>query len=613
MSNTHTHNNHTHNHNETNNNHNYNRARSHKRSVSVSVSPRYNQTPIRPQRINQVSLSTIMNTRPDESSTDSSIDYSQILISPRSPSPRQSPRQSPRFGKSKKDIFSSLRVKRRTSSMSTTSTTSPSLPSVPSVINRQTHKQRESDMVFVLGSDDHIDLTEMEDIDLNSNCNDDRKSQVTSSFGNRRTSISDFPIRFKPSHGRSQSQGHLEFTDNNNRNNRENVLPGSSFQNLRSGDPGYSFQKRSNSNSLLEMKSPRNIDKPGGNGGTGGRSSSIKNLFTKNNSDSNIGKYKGLYDDTNDSDSWSTASWSTASSSDEGCYDEDDGNVSDEELTHEATGRQGNNNPDMSRVIDHLTYQNYIISYQEKKIVEPDRFLDERHRLYGSYLNIDQYIIFREILSRKSDLYQEYLINLQMELKLSHGCCYRKSFISLTDHTSTNQTLTDHKLIPQLYDYLVLVNRTILDDRVNEDQIYRPHRRGYHNRTYFSLIPRNQVDQIALYPIAIGQHKKMVSQMTSLKSQIITISYPEIVGQMSFRHSSNFVGQSESDSIEYNDIENLSFESLDELFERGKFRLISIKNITLKSKHNPREAESYDIPVSTDLYLFSPISVNLKN
>ena len=147
---------------------------------------------------------------------------------------------------------------------------------------------------------------------------------------------------------------------------------------------------------------------------------------------------------------------------------------------------------------------------------------------------------------------------------------------------------SDSRSISYLIDFIILVNRTVLDDRKSQLAAFPESKswsrclaktgKYYPNRTFISALPRDSYTGFEIYPLAIISYTDDSGD---------TLTYPGVIMKPII-------------NIEpFKDLE------ISELLQHGKYRRTNVQNISLSSATDSNQ--SADMIVSTDFYLF-PLS-----
>lgn len=196
--------------------------------------------------------------------------------------------------------------------------------------------------------------------------------------------------------------------------------------------------------------------------------------------------------------------------------------------------------------------ENMLIGYLYKILEEKIYYIDYIHKKYGPSLNNYQYSILKNYLD-DINIYQ-YLTNIQIELKLSHGLYYEQE--------------KEEKFNPKLIDMLILVQRTVLVD-VNIPNLNI-------RKLSICVYPRNGLIPLNINHIKIRKNKKKYG-------------YP---GILILDTEDNYY------------INPLSIQETKTLFEKSKFRRMDQQRMT---EHKDGYTIYKDIPISTDFCLISLI------
>lgn len=154
-------------------------------------------------------------------------------------------------------------------------------------------------------------------------------------------------------------------------------------------------------------------------------------------------------------------------------------------------------------------------------IKPPHFYLDSTHREYLSALTTTQYNVLQDVLCRTPQISQ-YVITLQMLLKLNSGLCYYDPQISDLDWIAKLQISKTGYRKRQLYPvsilpYLILVKRSVIRlDRFGDmlpgsattsntswSEIYQDRGYFYPCSTHFVVIPKGSEYAAKMYPLAV--------------------------------------------------------------------------------------------------------------
>ncbi len=170
-------------------------------------------------------------------------------------------------------------------------------------------------------------------------------------------------------------------------------------------------------------------------------------------------------------------------------------------------------------------YRSHLILNINTKI-----YLDDTHRINFPVLSPSQYGILKDILSRPGLEEYQYLITLQMLLKMHSSFCYYDPTISDFDwfdkpKKTNNLNISKIYSIP-IFQYLILINRSVIrvfsdgeveisshPKKYNESsnsgwsRFYNDNGYFYSRGTHFAVIPRGSEYETKMLPLAICKYK----------------------------------------------------------------------------------------------------------